>query len=82
MQQADLILTMGPSHLARVQELGGGETRAPPRRASRRDGASADGVSDPFGGDLEVYRGTFDELLALVGQTLDRLTGGDAPPAR
>ncbi len=68
---SDVILTMGPHHLDRAEALGG-SGRAflltgfvdPDRERP---------VSDPFGGDLDVYRDTFDELLGEVGTVLDRI---------
>jgi len=37
-----------------------------------REGEEAE-VSDPFGGDLEVYRDTVAELEALIDATVERL---------
>jgi protein-tyrosine-phosphatase len=71
-EQSDLILAMGPSHLERVHALGGG-ARAHLLSAFASQGAVASPVSDPFGGDLDVYRHTFEELHALVNAALDRL---------
>jgi len=71
-EQSDLILTMGPSHLERVQTLGGG-ARAQLLSTFASQGAVATPVSDPFGGDLDVYRHTFAELHTLVSAALDRL---------
>lgn len=69
---ADLILTMGPHHLERVVALGGREkAHLLTHYASR--GASSTPVADPFGGDLEAYRTTFDELHATIAQVLKRL---------
>ena len=67
---AQLILTMGPHHLDRAEALGGigrswlltdyaGETPRP--------------ISDPFGGDLDVYRATFVELELAIDAALDRI---------
>lgn len=74
--EADLVLTMGGSHLERVEALGGsgrawllGEYATGQPRT----------VSDPFGGDLAVYRETFDELEQLIGAVLDRLER-ESPP--
>jgi hypothetical protein len=39
-----------------------------------RSGPEAE-VSDPFGGDLEMYRATFEELSALVGNAIARIIG-------
>jgi hypothetical protein len=33
-------------------------------------------VSDPFGGDLETYRATFEELEAEIRRILDRIVAG------
>ncbi len=70
-EQADVILTMGPSHLERVHVLGGA-ARAQQLTTFASRGASQEAVSDPFGGDLAVYRRTFAELSTLVGAALDR----------
>ena len=71
---ADLILVMGPHHRERVEALGGrGRTFLVTEYAS--GGGSAMPVSDPFGGDLEVYRATWDELSAAVDAILERLLG-------
>lgn len=71
-ERADLILAMGPHHLERVVALGGHEkAHLLTHYASR--GASSTPVADPFGGDLEAYRTTFDELQATIAQMLDRL---------
>jgi len=71
-EQADLILTMARHHRARVQELGGegrvfvlGEYAGRPPEEGE--------VSDPFGGDLDVYRQTCAELEQLVAAVADRL---------
>ncbi len=78
---SDLILTMGPAHVARVDELGGGaRTHLLTTYASGgRDDAP---VSDPYGGDLNVYRDTYSELHALVHAVLDRVITSQEPPAR
>jgi protein-tyrosine phosphatase len=70
-EQADVILAMGPSHLDRVHLLGGA-ARSQLLAAYASRGLSDAAVSDPFGGDLTVYRRTYDELEALVTAALDR----------
>jgi protein-tyrosine-phosphatase len=71
-QQAELILTMARHHRARVHELGGeGRTHVLGEYAGRT-GAEAE-VSDPFGGDLELYRGTYAELESLIRAAVERL---------
>jgi protein-tyrosine-phosphatase len=73
LREADLVLTMSRHHRARVQEL------EPDARAyvlgeyAGRSGPEAE-VSDPFGGDLELYRATYAELEELVRIAAGRLT--------
>ncbi len=69
---ADLVLTLARHHLARVEELGaGGKAHLLGEYAGRdRDAAE---VRDPFGGELEAYRETFDELDALLDVAVSRL---------
>jgi len=69
-ERADLILTMARHHRARVDELGG-EGRV--FVLGEYTGRGSDEVSDPFGGDLGVYRDTCQELEALAAAVADRL---------
>lgn len=75
---ADLVLTMSPGHLAGIEALGGGDKVALITDfAGGREGGSdpmSDGVSDPIGGDDELYEATFRELSDLVSRAIDRLT--------
>ncbi len=69
-EQSDLILTMARHHRARVDELGGeGRVFVLGEYANR----GGDEVSDPFGGDLDVYRDTCQELEALTAAVAERL---------
>jgi protein-tyrosine-phosphatase len=73
---ADLVLTMGPSHLVRVLELGG-EGKSHLLGSFAAGSASTEShhaVMDPFGGDDEIYEATFQTLKGFVRQTLRRLT--------
>jgi protein-tyrosine-phosphatase len=70
--QADLILTMARHHRARVDELGGEGRVFVLGEYGGREGDEAE-VSDPFGGDLDVYRDTCAELEALVAAVVERL---------
>ena len=75
---ADVILAMGPQHVARAEALGGaGKTYLLSAYASH--GATDRAVSDPFGGDLDVYRATFDELESDIRRVLDRIAAEQAP---
>lgn len=71
-EQAHLILTMARHHRARVDELGGEGRVFVLGEYAGRDGDHVE-VSDPFGGDLDVYRDTCAELEALVAATAERL---------
>lgn len=75
-QQADLVLTMGPQHRERAEALGGtGQSWL----LTEFSGADARAISDPFGGDLSVYRATFDELERVVQGALDRIVRERTP---
>src|SRR5687768_7699468 len=75
---SDLILAMGPHHLERIEALGGtGKTHLLSSYASR--GRSERSITDPFGGDLDVYRSAFDELDREVQQAIDRIAAERAP---
>ena len=69
---SDLILVMSPAHLARVQEL---EPAANVHLiASYKSGdISGETIQDPFGGDLDAYRETADELERLLADLLERI---------
>lgn len=71
-EEHDLILTMGPQHLDHVRALGGtGKSHLLTAfGANERD---AHTISDPFGGDLETYRGTFEELQREIRRVFDTL---------
>jgi protein-tyrosine-phosphatase len=78
--QQDVILVMGPHHLERVEAMGGaGKTFLLTDYAS--GGGSARPVSDPFGGDLDTYRATTDELEREVRRVFDRIAAQRAPDA-
>lgn len=71
-ERADVVLTMARHHRARVQELGGEGRTFVLGEYSGRTGPLAE-VSDPFGGDLDVYRDTYVELEELVRLAVKRL---------
>lgn len=74
-ERADLVLTMGLSHLERVEALGA-DGKAHLLTAYAAGGTGRDGgqaVHDPFGSDLTVYRETYAELHEQLGRLIDRL---------
>jgi protein-tyrosine-phosphatase len=71
-QLADLVLIMARHHRARVEQLGGGDKAHLLGEYAGRQGEEAE-VRDPFGGELEVYRETFQELDALIEEVVGRL---------
>jgi protein-tyrosine phosphatase len=77
---ADLVLAMGPHHLDRVEALGGAG-KSWLLTAYAADGGMARAVSDPFGGDLAVYRATFEELTREISAVLDRVAGNRSRPS-
>ena len=71
-RDADLVLVMGVHHLDRVEALGGaGKSFMLTDYASGAQTARP--VSDPFGGDPEVYRATFMELEREILQVFERI---------
>ena len=77
---ADLILTMGPHHLERVQALGGAD-KAYLLAGYPDHGTAARAISDPVGAELDVYRATADELEVEIRRVFDHLAAGRVPGA-
>lgn len=68
----DLVLAMGPHHVERAEALGGaGKTHLLTDYAERSTEGRA--IVDPFGGGLEIYRATADELERAIALVFDRL---------
>jgi protein-tyrosine-phosphatase len=80
---ADLVFAMGAHHVERVAELGGGG-KAHLLGAYAGESGDAAEVADPFGGELEDYRVTYDRLVALIETALTRLLAerSDADPGQ
>jgi len=77
-EDQDVILVMGPHHLERAEALGGeGKSHLLTHYAAH--GSSDRAVSDPFGGDLEVYRATYDELEREIRRVFDRIAAEHSP---
>jgi len=75
-EQADLILTMGPAHLEAVAHLGasGKSSLLSAFAAGRTDPYDGAPVLDPIGGGVQLYRDTAELLADMVARALDRLT--------
>lgn len=71
---ADVVLAMSPAHVARASELDA--TARVSLLTDFIDGpGSGAAVRDPFGGDIDAYRGTYRQILAAVAAVLNRLEG-------
>jgi len=73
---ADLILTMGPSHLLRALELGGDGRSAlltAFAQGEHDEEEDPEGVPDPWGGDDDDYERAYQALERLVETALRRL---------
>jgi protein-tyrosine-phosphatase len=77
---SDLILAMGPHHLDRIEALGGG-SKAFLLSDFASHGTSGRPISDPIGGELDLYRSTADELEREIRRVFDRITAERAPGA-
>src|SRR5438874_1757026 len=71
-ENAHLILTMARHHRARVDELGGEGRVFVLGEYAGRGGDDVE-VSDPFGGNLDVYRDTCTELEGLIQAAVERI---------
>ncbi len=77
-EESDIILAMTPSHLGRVEELGGHEKVM--LLSEFMDGASrGEPIGDPFGGPPEEYAQVRDRISQAVQGLLDRLSAILAP---
>jgi len=77
--QADIVFGMSPHHVDRAVALGGSGKAFLLGAYAGHDGRRAE-VEDPFGGDLDDYRATYDQLSELLDAALDRYLK-DAGPA-
>jgi len=80
---ARLILGMSASHVERAIQLGG-EGKSFLLGAYAGEPAEDAEVPDPFGGDIEEYRATYDRLVSLFEAALPRLIAErpDADPGQ
>jgi len=70
--EADLILAMGPQHLERARELGGaGKSHVLTTYATEH--GREQGIADPFGGELDDYRETYEQLQREIRRVFDAL---------
>lgn len=69
---ADMILVMGPGHLAAVEAMGGADKAGLITEFLDGEGGGRP-VLDPIGGEVEIYRATRDQLAMAVDAVLDRL---------
>jgi protein-tyrosine-phosphatase len=79
-ESSDLIFTMGPHHLERVEALGAGD-RAYLLTAYPRHGAAGRPINDPMGAELDVYRATADDLETEIRRVFDHLAAAKVPGA-
>jgi protein-tyrosine-phosphatase len=69
-EAADLVLVMSHEHLARVREL---DSTANAYLLGGYGSSSPHAIQDPFGGELDDYRATADELEQELKGILDRI---------
>ena len=70
--EADVIFGMSAHHVDRAKSLGGDAKAHLLGAFAGRTGDDAQ-VDDPYGGDLEEYRLTHDQLAALLTDAIERL---------
>lgn len=69
---ADLVLVMSPAHLAQVREMGP-NANVHLFAGYGVSGAAGRSIADPFGGNLNDYRATADELEHELKEILERI---------
>ena len=79
-ESSDLILSMGPHHLERVEALGGAG-KSYLLTSYPMQGGVGRAIGDPMGGDLDVYRSAADELEFEIRRVFDRLAAEHVPDA-
>jgi protein-tyrosine-phosphatase len=78
--ESDLVLAMGPHHVERSEALGGeGKTHLLTDFAAHATEGRP--IVDPFGGGLDIYRSTTDELERTVALVFDRFAAERSPGA-
>ena len=70
---------MGPHHLERAEALGG-EGRTYLLAAFAAGESTGRAINDPFGGDLDAYRETLNELQGEIRRVFARLTARPGQP--
>lgn len=70
---ADVILTMSPSHLHAIEELGGAHKAALLGDFAAGETGAGMAIRDPFGGSSREYRETLEEISRLVPRVIDRI---------
>lgn len=73
--ETDLILTMARHHRTRVEDLGGQGKTYVLGEFVGRDGDDAE-VSDPFGGSLDIYRDTYEEIAKMGRLAVEKILQG------
>lgn len=76
---SSLILAMG-IHNLQCAEMMGGAGKSWLLTAYANENAVADGVVDPFGGDLAGYRATYDQLVAEISRIIDHIAHDQSNP--
>ena len=79
-ESADLILCMSTHHVQRAESLGGAGKTFLVGAYVGRTGDEME-VEDPFGGELDDYRRTYDQLKVLIGEVVDRFLKDGVPGA-
>ncbi len=69
--ESDLILAMSPQHVARIKELNSDASAH--LLAGYATGDDGRTIQDPFGGDLDSYRETADDLERELAGLLERI---------
>lgn len=73
LEEADLVLAMSPRHVAELRRVFGDSFRVRTLPEYVSNTPTEEGISDPYGNTMSVYRASVRQLFAYVDSLVDRL---------
>lgn len=74
LEEADLVLTMSPRHVAELRRVFGDSFRARTLPEYAGGASSEEGIPDPYGSTISAYRASVRQIFGYVDLLVDRLT--------
>ncbi len=73
LEEADLVLTMSPRHVAELRRLFGNSFRARTLPEYAGGASAEEGIPDPYGSTMPTYRASVRQLFGYLDLLVDRL---------